>query len=132
MASINDVYGSGATLKADDLPAGVQVPVTIEKITPKDFDDGNKLEIKFAGKEKLLICNKTNAGRIAAEHGEDYEAWTGKRIFLQRDMCEFNGQSVQCVRVVPFLLVRKDAAPALAVATVDASTGEVPDDQVPF
>lgn len=100
MASIRDVYRSSDTLAASDLPAGVQVPVVIDAVRAVSFNDGNKLELRFGGKRKVLLCNKTNALRIADQHGDDYDTWPGKLIFLQRDQTEFKGQLVDCVRVV--------------------------------
>ncbi len=61
MASVHDIYRSADTLAAADLPAGVQVPVVIEAVRAVQFDDGNKLELRFRGKRKVLLCNKTNA-----------------------------------------------------------------------
>lgn len=100
MASINDVYGSGNALKASDLPTGIQVPVVIEAVRPVRFDDGNKIELQFRGKQKVLLANKTNAHRIADQHGDDYETWPGKTIFIQRDVTEFRGRECECIRVV--------------------------------
>jgi hypothetical protein len=100
MASIRDVYSSSDTLAVGDPPAGVQVPVVIEAVRAVKFDDGNKLELRFRGKRKVLMCNKTNVHRIADQWGEDYDTWPGKAIFLQRDTTEFKGQRVECVRVV--------------------------------
>jgi hypothetical protein len=100
MSSIRDVYRSSDTLAAADLPAGVQVPVVIEAVRAVQFDDGNKLELRFRGKRKVLLCNKTNAMRIADQHGDDYDTWPGKLIGLQRDVTQFQGREVECVRVV--------------------------------
>ncbi len=100
MPSIRDVYRSSDTLAASDLPDGVQVPVVIEAVRAVAFDDGNKLELRFRGKRKCLLCNKTNALRIADQHGDDYDTWPGKAVFIQRDKTEFKGQLVDCVRVV--------------------------------
>ena len=100
MASIRDVYQSSDSLAASDLPPGVQVPVVVDAVRAVTFDDGNKLELRFRGKRKVLLCNKTNAMRIADQHGDDYDTWPGKAIFLQRDTTEFKGHAVECVRVV--------------------------------
>ncbi len=99
MASIRDIY-AGNTLAASDLPAGVQVPVVIEAVRAVKFNDGNKLELRFRGKRKVLLCNKTNAHRIADQHGDDFDTWPGKAIFIQRDLTQFQGREVECVRVV--------------------------------
>ncbi len=100
MPSIRDIYRSSDTLAAADLPAGVHVPVVIEAVRAVAFDDGNKLELRFRGKRKVLMANKTNAMRIADQHGDDFDTWPGKAIFLERDTTEFKGQLVDCVRVV--------------------------------
>jgi hypothetical protein len=99
MTSIREVYRSSDTLSASDLPDGIQVPVVIEAVRAVQFDDGNKLELRFRGKRKALLCNKTNALRIADQHGDDYDTWPGKVIMLQRDVTQFQGRDVECVRV---------------------------------
>ena len=125
MANINEVFGSSAlTLQASDLKPGLQVPATIKSVTVKEWDDGNKLEVAFLNKEKVLVCNKTNARRIADQHGEDYEMWVGKMIHLHQDICDFQGKPTKCVRVVPHEYVVDKQQPAPAV--------EVGGDDVPF
>ena len=99
MANINDVFGSGSSLKASDLQ-GRTVTVTIETVNIKQFDDGNKLILAFAGKDKVLICNKTNANRIAEKLGGDYERWAGNQISLHSERVEFQGSIVDGIRVV--------------------------------
>lgn len=101
MPSINDVYGSGELLRAEDLPENVQVPVTIESVSHRKFDDGDKLEIRFVGKKKCLICNKTNAITISEMHGDDYSFWPGKQIAIYRTTTDFQGSRRLCVRVAP-------------------------------
>ena len=137
MASIQDIYGNADTLKAADLPHGVQVPVIIETVRPIAFDDGNKIEIRFRGKKKVLICNKTNAIRIAAQHGDDYEAWPAKPVFLQRDQTEFRGSLVDCVRVCPAAAtaapVPQQQPPVEPGRTVDHEYDQARDsNQIPF
>lgn len=100
MPTIDDVYGSGDTLKASHLPQGVPVPVTINRVRPKQFDDGGKLELAFVGKQRVLLCNKTNAGLIASYLGSrDYATWSGKVIFLRATTTDFKGEMVPCIRV---------------------------------
>jgi hypothetical protein len=48
----------------------------------KEFDKGNKLVIAFEGKQKVLICNKTNANRIAYAYGTNTNNWIGIRSAL--------------------------------------------------
>jgi len=134
MASINDVYGDGQTLKADDLKPGIQQRCTIESVEYREFDDGNKLAISFLSSTKVLICNKTNAGRIALEHGDDYELWTGRVIYLHQDLTEYQGKPCKCVRVVPHEMVSKpEPQPGVPAAqTKAAMTADAGNDEVPF
>jgi len=66
---LSEVF-SGNYLKADDLQ-GRTVPVTISRVEVKEFDDGKKIVIHFDGKDKCLVCNKTNCSIIAENVGSD-------------------------------------------------------------
>lgn len=99
MANINDVFGGNA-LKAEDLKNS-SPRVTIEHAEIKDFDDGKKIILRFAGKDKVLICNKTNASIIAEVLGSsDTDDWLGKSITLTTKKVEFQGKLVPAIRVV--------------------------------
>jgi hypothetical protein len=89
---------SGDYLKAVDLQ-GHEPTVIIDAVEMKQFDDGNKLLLKFQGKQKGLVANKTNAGRIAKLYGDDTDAWIGKEIVLYTDQVDFQGSSVDAIRV---------------------------------
>lgn len=98
MANINDVFGGGF-LKAEDLK-GASPTVKIERVEVKDFDDGKKLIIYFEGKDKALVCNKTNASIIEEVLGSgDTDEWEGKRIVLVTKKVEFQGKLVPAIRV---------------------------------
>ena len=98
MANVDDVYGSGQYLKADDLK-GRATKVVIEKCTIAEFDNGKKLTLKFSGKDKMLTLNKTNTKIISKYYGKDYDKWNGKEIEIFPTETEFNGQLVPCIRV---------------------------------
>ena len=135
MASINDIYRNSETLRASDLPPNIQVPVVIEAVRPAAFDDGNKLELRFRGKQKVLLCNKTNAHSIADQHGDDYEQWPGKSIFLQRSETEFRGRLVECVRVVrqPIARPASQLEQAASQPPLNATPAELNQrDEIPF
>jgi hypothetical protein len=106
MANINDIF-SGGFLKADDLQ-GKTVPVTISKVEVKDFDDGKKLILHFANKDKALVANKTNSNIIAEMFGNETDNWEGKKIKLTTKKVEFQGKLVPSIRVV----LEETAAPA--------------------
>lgn len=98
MASIKDVYGGGKGLKADDLKGRSHL-LKISEVRLVKFDDGAKLVLSFDGREKELVCNKTNAQMIASKLGEDYEEWSGSEIEVYPDKTQFNGALVDCIRV---------------------------------
>lgn len=104
MPSIEDVFG-GTTLKSPDIK-GTSPVVTIDRVEPKTFKDDNgiektKLMVSFVGAKKTLVCNVTNARRIAHLHGNDYSQWPGKKIRLQVDMVDFGGRVTDGIRVYP-------------------------------
>lgn len=94
---INQVY-SGNSFKAEDL--GDQEPTfIITAIEMKPFDKGNKLVLSFQGEKKTLVCNKTNAKRIAFMFGNDTNNWVGQSITLYTEHVDFQGEIVPAIRV---------------------------------
>jgi hypothetical protein len=98
MPKLSEVF-SGGFLKAEDLN-GKSPTVTIDSVEIKEFDDGKKLLIHFRGKDKALVCNKTNAAIIEEVLGsDDTDEWEGKRITLCVKKVEFSGKLVPAIRV---------------------------------
>src|SRR3990167_5956851 len=93
------------SLKAEDIPDGKEFKLTISHTADaqvKDQQTGvaeDKLIVHFNGKEKGLMLNKTNFKKIAASYGPDDAAWAGKAILLYRDITDFGGKDVPCLRV---------------------------------
>jgi hypothetical protein len=102
---LSSVFG-GDSLKAADLQ-GTEPIVTIAKVEMKNFDKGNKLVITFVGKKKVLVANKTNCNRIAFAHTTNTDNWIGKKIQLYTDLVDFQGSTVEAIRVRPI----KEQAP---------------------
>lgn len=102
---LSSVFG-GDSLKAADLQ-GHEPTVIISDVQMKKFDNGSKLVISFEGKKKTLVCNKTNANRIAHFYGSNTDNWVGKEIILFTDLVDFQGKSVEAIRV----RARKQPAP---------------------
>lgn len=132
--NINQVF-SGNYLKADDL-RGTSPTVTISEVEIKEFDDGKKIVIHFAGKDKQLVCNKTNASIIAENLGSsDTDDWVNKRVQLAVKKVEFQGKLVPAIRVVlqdpPPPTAKPKAPPEIAAEDV-VKTGEADSDNVPF
>ena len=85
-------------LKSDDL-MDRDVPVVIATAEMEMVGSERKLVLSFQGKKKNMICNKTNAGRIAFLYGDDTDEWTGKEIILTSEFVEFQGKTVKGLRV---------------------------------
>lgn len=132
MANINDVFGGNA-LKAEDLK-GTSPRVTIEHAEVKDFDDGKKIILRFRGKDKCLICNKTNASIIAEVLGSsDTDDWLDKSITLTTKKVEFQGKLVPAIRVVLYDAppVRREPPPQRQ-APADVELPQENETDIPF
>jgi hypothetical protein len=133
MANINSVFGGGF-LKAEDLQ-GRNIKVKISKVEVKNFDDGDKLIVHFDGKDKALVCNKTNASIIAEVTGKnDTDDWNGESIWLVPKKVEFQGKLVPAIRVAlepPAQAAPAKAAPKPAQPAPSDDDGIEADD-VPF
>ena len=137
---LNDVFG-GDSLKAADLN-GREFTLTIAGVEAKKFDNGNKLIIRFAGAKKALVANKTNSRRIAFMYGENTDFWIGKAITLGVDFVDYQGQTVQAIRVKPGTVtaqpqqaaVQPRPAPAQQFVDPDPmpALDRDPNDQIPF
>lgn len=112
MPNINDIYPAGGDwLKSDDLKrpdgrygrvTGVIVEATVVLVKDRDGKESNKVELKFQGKEKAVLLNKTNSGNIAMAFGPMTEGWIGQTV----------GISVHQTSLGPGLLVTPMAAQA--------------------
>lgn len=96
---LNEVFPS-KYVKADDLK-GREVPVVIAGVAMEKLGDDSKLVLHFQGKDKGMVCNKTNASRIAYLYGDDTDEWIGREILLVSEFVEFQGKTVQGLRVKP-------------------------------
>lgn len=135
--NINDAFPS-KWLKAADLKGG-QPTVTVADVRYEDIgDDGNKPVIYFDGKEKGVVLNKTNATNIAQAYGEDTDAWRGKKVILFTTWVDFNGKSVEAIRIRPAPqftsgLPDREAAPKQDEAAGPREFAPVDDDsEIPF
>ncbi|MBN9219557.1 MAG: hypothetical protein J0I79_16550 [Mesorhizobium sp.] len=95
--NLNDAFPSNY-LKSDDLK-GREVKVTIADYKMEKLGDDDKLVLFFEGKDKGMVCNKTNANRIALFYGSDLDAWKGKEILLGTELVDFQGKSTLALRV---------------------------------
>lgn len=107
--NVDNVYQSNSNfLKAADLPEGKQVKVIVESCEIIQMNDKDKVNVKFVGKDKTLVLNKTNSGAISHVYGVDTDMWIGKEVILYTAIVDYQGQMVPAVRVnVPL----QDASP---------------------
>jgi len=96
---INGVFPS-KYLKAADLQ-GRDVQVVMANVRIEDIGDGDKPVLYFQGKEKGLVLNKTNANNIAILYGSETNNWIGKPVTLYSAWVDFQGRSVEAIRVRP-------------------------------
>jgi hypothetical protein len=95
--NVNDAFPS-KYLKASDLN-GKKVRVMIANVLMEEVGDGSKPVAYFAGKQKGLVLNKTNAMIIASGYGPETASWEGAEIDLYPGKTQFNGQMVDCLKV---------------------------------
>ena len=97
---VGDIYVSeGKSLKAGDLQ-GKARKLQIAAYDTVDFDGTQKVVLNFNGAEKGLVLNLTNANRIAVNLGSDeMDNWIGRAITIYPTTTEFNGKTVDCIRV---------------------------------
>lgn len=101
MVNINSVFTSDY-LKADDFGGidGKPVLATVQDITLEAMKDGEqKLCVHFKEYEKTLLLNKTNATNISAAYGPETDGWIGKQLVCYVAMVDYQGRSVEAIRV---------------------------------
>jgi hypothetical protein len=118
--NINEAFPSNY-LKSSDLQ-GSTPTVTMSHVTTEKMGDDTKLVLYFQGKEKGMVLNKTNANNIASLYGPETEDWHGKKITLAVAWVDFQGRSVEALRVRPPAMNKsapKQEAPAREMADMD-------------
>ena len=97
---INSAFPSNF-LKAADLPQGQDVRVTMDTVALEQMPGDNEQRpvLRFRGKEKGLVLNRTNAETIAHAFGPETLHWSGRQVLLFVASTSFNGRMVPCIRV---------------------------------
>lgn len=95
--NINDQFPS-KFLKAADLN-GSQIVVTIKDCIVESIGEDRRPVLYFAGKEKGVVLNKTNATNISDVYGPDTDEWVGKKVVLYTAYVDFQGRSVESIRI---------------------------------
>ena len=96
MAKIHEIFPSNF-LSGEDILNHAPVLVVIERVYREEVYDPKSKEkdakkrkkrvlvLAFKGARKPMICNKTNAKRIAKLHGKETNDWVGKSITLHTE-----------------------------------------------
>lgn len=95
--NINETFPSNF-LKAADLQ-GAQPTVTISHVKIEDIGEDRKPVLYFVGKDKGIVLNKTNATNISDAYGPETDDWTGKKVTLFTAWVDFQGRSVEAIRI---------------------------------
>jgi len=95
---ISDQFPSNY-IKTEDIPNGKPLGMVIKSIELETIGDDEKPVLYFINGKKGLPLNKTNATTLAEVYGDDTDNWTGKEVFLKRDMTDFQGKRVACIRL---------------------------------
>jgi hypothetical protein len=126
MARVSDVFPSNY-LKAGDLQ-GRTLRVTMDRVEVEQIGQDRKPVLYFRNKQKGVVLNKTNATNIALMFGEDMDDWGGSDVELFPTMVDYQGRSVEAIRIRP-VRPQKQAAPAQATS---ARAADDLNDDVPF
>lgn len=99
--NINESFPS-KYLKASDIPEEGQT-VVIVRISQEEIGKDKEIRpvLYFEGEEKGIILNKTNATNISKLYGYETDDWSGKRVVLGVAWVDFQGQSVEAIRIYP-------------------------------
>jgi Holliday junction resolvase len=93
-----DVFPS-RFVKAADIGDAEPV-VTISKVAIENVGDDKKPVVYFVGKQKGLVCNRTNWDRISLAAGTDETAeWPGVKIQLYTEPVTYAGKTAPAIRV---------------------------------
>lgn len=126
---VSDAFPS-KYLSAADLSGG-NVRVVMQHVEMEKLGDDTKPVLYFKGKQKGLALNKTNSRTIADAYGDEMDEWNGNEIILFPVMTDFQGKTVEAIRVrAPTAKDGKPAQPAPA-ARPQMSEAQMNDD-IPF
>jgi len=100
--NVHDIYGS-KYLTAHDL-GGKSFTLTIKAVTLEEMRTHDnklvkKMVIWFAGANKGLVANRTNAMIVAGLYGPETNAWQGKRITIYPTQVRAFGSMQDAIRV---------------------------------
>ena len=97
--NINEAFPS-SYLKAADLQ-GREATVRIDRLEFEKVGDDTKPVLYFQGKDRGIVLNKTNATNISTAYTQETSNWIGKSVTLFSAWVDFQGKSVEAIRIRP-------------------------------
>lgn len=131
MPNINDLYPSNY-LKASDL-GDAQPVVTIDRVEVEPVGRGKEMKpvIYFTNKQKGMVLNKTNSKKIAEiASSPDTDDWRGVQVKLYSTEVDFQGETVEAIRIKSPGALRTKAAPPPPPPEPEYAV--ITDDEIPF
>lgn len=124
---VSDAFPSNY-IKASDLNSRAVLAV-MDRTEFEMIGEDRKMILYFQGKDKGLVCNKTNANTIASIYGDDTDDWAGREIVLFEAYVDFQGKSVPAVRVrAPKKKAPEQQQRAARPSSADMAKGDPRDD----
>lgn len=125
--NINDAFPSNY-LKASDLGESQPV-VTIDRVEMEPVGRSKEMKpvVYFAGKQKGIVLNKTNSKKIAEiAASPDTDDWHGVQVKLYATEVDFQGETVEAIRIKSPLSLKAKPAPKRSEPEHDIELEEVP------
>lgn len=99
--NVNDAFPSNY-LKSSDLQ-GRAIRVKIREVAYETIGNSgdNKIVLHFQGKNKGMICNRTNCMTITEMWGPETDNWIGGELELFSTKVPFQGKLTDAIRVRP-------------------------------
>lgn len=122
-------------LKASDVPKPYSLK--IQEVTKEQVDPNNGTDVKmvvhFAGAERGLVLNATNAKTMAAAYGDETAGWVGKPVELYAVETSYRGEAMMGLRLrVPSVSTEQTVPPAEPPPDPLPDEREHYDDDMPF
>ena len=86
-------------MEAADLDGDTVVTIKGVDFAEVGEEKQRKGVVWFEEFSRSMVINRTNLGRIIEHHGGDTDDWTGKQITLYQSETEYQGKTVDCIRV---------------------------------
>jgi hypothetical protein len=93
-------FTRGKYLKAAELDKRRAVSVTIQKVTPTDFEgQESKLVLSFLEIDQEMPCNKSQARALMDSFGFDIRLWVDQTINLRQGTTFYQGKQMPTILV---------------------------------